>query len=84
MGAARTVPAKPYGFFRALWKAMREVFHETTGTLFFLLALSWANATVRLWRHGGSTPWVVGISSSFAILLVAFGLTSFRAARRVR
>ena len=33
--------------FRALWRASRQVFHETTGTVFLLLALSWAAATLR-------------------------------------
>jgi hypothetical protein len=86
MGAIRTIPARPTkpGFFRVLWKAARELFHEITGTVFFLMALSWANATFRLWRHGGAPHWVIGLASSFAVMLIAFGLTSFRAARRVR
>jgi hypothetical protein len=87
MGAIRTIPArpaKPQGFFRVLWKAMRELFHEITGAVFFLMALSWANATFRLWRHGGAPHWAIGLASGFAVMLIAFGLTSFRAARRVR
>jgi hypothetical protein len=71
------------GFFRLLWRAARQVFHETTGTVFLLLALSWITATVRLWRHG-STTWALVACSGFALMLVLFGLTSFRSARRVR
>jgi hypothetical protein len=71
------------GFFRLLWRAARQVFHETTGTVFLLLALSWIAATVRLWRHGSAT-WALIACSCFALMLVLFGLTSFRSARRLR
>jgi len=71
------------GFFRVLWRAARQVFHETTGTVFLLLAVSWALAALRQWRHG-SAPWLWVICGSFALMLVVFGLTSFRSARRVR
>ena len=83
-GQSRKARRNAQGFFRVLWKATRRVFHETTGTLFFLLALSWPNATIRMWRHGGSPNWVFGFAGVFRRMLVAFGLTSFRAARRVR
>jgi hypothetical protein len=66
-----------------LWIAARAVFHETTGTLFFLLALLWAAATVRLWR-GGSAPWETAACGGFGLVLVALGISSFRAAGRVR
>jgi hypothetical protein len=71
------------GFFRLLWRALRQVFHETTGTLFLLLALSWTVAAFRLWRHGAG-HWLLGACLGFAVLLVLFGLTSFKSARRVR
>ncbi len=59
------------------------MFHESTGALFFLLALSWMNATLRLWRHEAD-PWVCAASGGFVVVLIAFGVVSFRAARRVR
>jgi hypothetical protein len=83
MGTASQAPVQRVGFFRALWRAARQVFHETMGTIFFLLALIWASATLRLWRHG-SAAWVWAICGSFAIMMAIFGLTSFRMARRVR
>jgi hypothetical protein len=84
MAVPKAVSERRPGFFRTLWIAVRAVFHETTGTLFFLLALSWLNATVRLWQAGSYAPWICAAAASFAVLLIAFGVTSFRAARRVR
>jgi hypothetical protein len=82
--AASSHPAgQRVGFFRLLWRAARQVFHETTGTVFLLLAVSWTAATLRLWRHG-SARWALVASACFALMLIAFGLTSFRSARRVR
>ena len=83
MEAAPNANVRRPGFFRALWKAMRELFHEATGTLFFLLALSWVSSTIRLWQRR-STPWLIAACGSFIVLLIFFGVTSFRAARRVR
>jgi len=71
------------GFFRALWRALRQIFHETTGALFFILAVSWTAATIRFWRHGAH-QWVLGVCGGVVLLFVAFGFTSFRSARRVR
>ena len=78
-----SLPARRVGFFRSLWIAMRAVFHETTGTLFLLLALSWASATFRLW-NSGAKPWVCAACGSFGFVLVGLGISSFRAAKRVR
>jgi hypothetical protein len=77
-------PVERVGFFRSLWRAVRAVFHETTGTLFFLIALSWLNAAIRMWRQGGTAHWVFAVCGVFIGMLIVFGLTSFRAARRVR
>ena len=74
---------KPRGFFRTLWRVIRQVFHETTGAVFFLLALTWANAALRYWRQGAAS-WEWKTSVGMAIVMVLFGVASFRAARRVR
>jgi hypothetical protein len=75
-GAAR-------GFFRTLWRATRELFHEVTGTLFFLIALSAVQSCWRAW-HRGAGYWLTGMSAGYALLMIFFGVLSFRDSRRVR
>jgi len=83
MQSATPAVTKPRGFFRALWRAARQVFHETTGAVFFLLALIWTNAALRYWRQ--HTPnWEWRTSLGMALVMAVFGFISFRAARRVR
>ena len=71
------------GFFSTVWRAARQLFHEATGTLFFLIALSALQSAWRVWRHGAA-HWLIGLSAGYAILMILFGILSFRDARRVR
>jgi hypothetical protein len=66
-----------------LWRVSRQLFHETTGAVFFVLAFSWAAAALRQWLHG-SAPWLWVVLGSFSLMMITFGVVSFRAARRVR
>jgi hypothetical protein len=68
---------------RVLWRAARELFHEVTGTLFFMIAVSSLNSAWRAW-HRGAGQWLVGVSAGFAVLMIMFGVMSFRDSRRVR
>lgn len=68
---------------RVLWKASRELFHEVTGTLFFLIAVSTIQSAWRAWRRGAG-QWTVGVGVGFAFLMIVFGILSFRDSRRVR
>lgn len=70
-------------FLKAFWRATRQVFHETTGTLFLLLALWGASAVWRNWRRGPPL-WPMWLAVGYVVMMAAFGLTSFRMARRVR
>jgi len=70
-------------FLRVLWRAARELFHEVTGTLFFLIALSAIQATWRAW-HRGAGRGMVGMTGGYALLMILFGILSFRDSRRVR
>jgi len=81
---ASVVPAaaKPRGFFGRLWRAARQVFHETTGAVFFLLALTWTSGALRYWKQG-APGWEWKTSVGMALVMVGFGLASFRASRRV-
>jgi hypothetical protein len=68
---------------RVLWRAARELFHEVTGAVFFILALSATQSAWRAWQRGAA-HWLVGMSAGYAVLMVLFGLLSFRDSRRVR
>jgi len=83
MESATPVATRPRGFLRTLWRAVRQVFHETTGAVFFLLALTWTNAALRYWRQRAPN-WEWRTSVGMALVMAFFGLASFRAARRVR
>jgi hypothetical protein len=83
MESATPAPTKPRGFFRALWRVARQVFHETTGAVFFILALAWTNGALRYWRqHAPNWEWRTSVG--MALVMAVFGVASFRAARRVR
>lgn len=81
--APATPTARPRGFFARLWKALRQVFHETVAVVFLLLALSWIASALRLWQHGAER-WLWMVSGCFALLLMFFGFTSYQSSRRVR
>ena len=68
---------------RVLWRAARELFHEVTGAVFFILALAAVQAAWRAW-HNGAARWLVGMSVTYALLMIFFGVLSFRDSRRVR
>jgi hypothetical protein len=70
-------------FFRVLWRAARELFHEVTGAVFLILALAALQAAWRAW-HRGAGRWLVGMTAGYAVLMVCFGVLSFRDSRRVR
>ncbi len=68
---------------RVLWRAARELFHEVTGTLFFLIAASAIQSAWRSW-HRGAGQWLVSMTAGYALLMILFGVLSFRDSRRVR
>jgi hypothetical protein len=68
---------------RVLWRAARELFHEVTGALFFILALAAGQSAWRAW-HNGAGRWLLGMSAGYALLMIFFGVLSFRDSRRVR
>jgi hypothetical protein len=70
-------------FLRVLWKAVRELFHEVTGALFFLIALAGIQSAWRAWQRG-SGQWLIAVSAGYALLMIFFGVLSFRDSRRVR
>jgi len=71
------------GFFRALWRATRQTFHEVTGAMFLLFALEGFSSALRNF-HRGAPLWPVWLTCAFALMMTGFGVSSFRMARRVR
>jgi hypothetical protein len=69
--------------FRVLWRAARELFHEVTGAVFFILAFAALNACWRAW-HNGAGRWLLGMCAGYAVVMIGFGIWSFRDSRRVR
>jgi hypothetical protein len=69
--------------FRVLWRAARELFHEVTGAVFFILAFAAASACWRAW-HNGAGRWLLGLCAGYALMMIFFGIWSFRDSRRVR
>ena len=68
---------------RVIWRATRELFHEVTGTLFFVIAVSALQSAWRAW-HRGAGHLLVEMSAGYAVLMILFGVLSFRDSRRVR
>ena len=81
--AAEGGTRQPAGFFGTFWRVIRQIFHESTGAIFLIMALFWTIAAVRQWRQGAET-WTWMALGGFALVFAGFGLSSFRAARRVR
>jgi hypothetical protein len=71
------------GSVRVLWRASRQLFHEATGTLFFLIAVSAIQSSWRAWHHRAGQM-VIAVGAAYAVLMILFGVLSFRDARRVR
>ena len=71
------------GFFLSLWRALRQLFHETAGALFVVFTVIGAAGTWREWQRGAAT-WVLVVTAGFTLMMAWFAIASFRSARRVR
>jgi hypothetical protein len=69
-------------FFSRLIFLLRQLWHEVMGSLFLVLSLGGASATLREWRKGTGI-WIL-VSASFSLMMAYFGVTSFLSARRIR
>ncbi len=68
---------------RVLWRAARQLFHESTGALFGICAAYGAWAAWRQWKHRVAL-WLMGFAIVYAVMMTAFAWDAFRRARRVR
>lgn len=70
------------GFFTSLWRALRQLFHETAGALFVVFAVIGAAGSWREWQRGAAT-WVLAVTVGFTLMMAWFAIASFRSARRI-
>jgi hypothetical protein len=68
---------------RALWRVVRQVFHEATGAMFAIFAIYGGMA---VWRQYKSRPilWLMFFAAAYAITMATFAYFAFRRARKVR
>jgi hypothetical protein len=81
-GSRSSTTLAPKGFFGRLWRALRQLFHEMTGTMFAILALAALSSAFRAWQNGVAR-WIVALPLAYALMMLYFSVTSFRSARRV-
>jgi len=81
-GSRSSTILAPKGFFGRLWRALRQLFHETTGAMFAILALITLMSALRAWQNGAAR-WIVALPVAYALMMIYFSVTSFRNARRV-
>ena len=55
-------------FLRAVWKALRQFFHESTGVLFAMFAFSGGVAVWRQWHHA-RVPWLLAFAAAYALMM---------------
>jgi intracellular septation protein A len=79
--AAQPVPGATG--FRRLWLALKQLFHEVTGAVFGVLALSWLNSAFRAWTRDVAY-WLIALAVCVAGLFGFFSVTQFARARKVR
>lgn len=68
---------------RVWWRVARQLFHEMTGALFGLFAISGGLAAWRQWNHV-RVPWLLAATIAYSLMMAIFCFVSFRSARRVR
>jgi hypothetical protein len=74
-----TRPPEPRGFKR-LWRVLKQLFYETVGAMFAILALVWLNYAFRAWTRDVAR-WLIATTIAMALLFVFFAVSSFRRAR---
>jgi hypothetical protein len=78
-----TQPAPEVTGFRRLWRVLKQLFHETTGAVFAILAVAWLNAGFRAWSRDVA-HWLIALAVCVAALFGFFSVTQFVRARKVR
>ena len=68
--------------FQRLWRVLKQLFHETVGAIFAVLAFAWLNLAFRGWTRDVA-HWLIGVSIAVALLFIFFAVSSFRRARQL-
>ena len=70
------------GVLSRAWFLLRQVWHEAIGFLFLALAVMGTSTIIREWHAGFGLG--VLLALGFTVMMVCFGVASFRSARKVR
>ena len=73
-------------WFGQVWRSLRQLWLETTGSLFLCMGAMAIPSALKEWRgleHGGS-PWRFSVVVLFMTMTVSFGIFSFVRSRRLR
>jgi galactitol-specific phosphotransferase system IIC component len=68
--------------FQRLWRVAKQLFYETMGAIFAILALGWLNTAFRAWTRDVA-HWLIAVTVAVALLFIFFAVTSFRRARQL-
>jgi len=68
--------------FQRLRRVLRQLFYETVGAIFALLAFGWLNSAFRAWTRDVA-HWLIALSVGVALLFIFFAVSSFRRARQL-
>ena len=68
--------------FQRLWRVAKQLFYETMGAIFAVLALAWSNYAFRAWTRDVAL-WLIAVTVGMALLFIFFAVTSFRRARQL-
>lgn len=75
-------------FFRRLFLRAKQTFHLLIGVAFLFLSMAGVTVSLKLWQEYEKMPsngvWILGMVSTFTVLLFFFSLYSFAKARSVR
>jgi lipopolysaccharide export LptBFGC system permease protein LptF len=76
-----TAPGSPeLRGFKRLWRVSKQIFYETVGAIFAILALGWLNSAFRAWTRDVAL-WLIAVTIAVALVFICFAVSSFRRAR---
>jgi NhaP-type Na+/H+ or K+/H+ antiporter len=80
MSAAMAPGSPELRGFKRLWRVTKQIFYETVGAIFAILALGWLSSAFRAWSRDVA-PWLIAVTIAVALVFIFFAVSSFRRAR---